>query len=565
MRDSISVNRPTRVGDIDFVEENFLGLFPPAHTEGTCRGVRKTQSLPARARRAMELLSGLDLSALQICAASPLPAALGARAFAFGNQIHFAPGEYDLSTSEGWRVLGHEIAHVVQQCHGRASRRNDSRSLLRNDPELEREAEAAGDYAAQMFWRDELPCRPLRSGPNLPLRDRREAVVQCLMTADQFKTNTTRHLPRKDIQTIDAALADYNTANSGPIATRKFDTALAKLRILYKVCLDYKKAGGMTDTRRQGVDALIKQIALEEVILVPLAAFSSETDVVKKLDHLEQAQEYALQLKTRPDLVWKDCAIDIENNLIKNLNGDIRAKGPEAVATAVKRDLEEFKQLPLTRSTLPDILKSIIRDLTSQPYVVDSITYGIGSPSGALNKRAGATTRFILSHGPQSLGRKFRMGAMAHEMTHLRNADIYDNTVFMFAIPKTATDTEMLEGSRARKQKLQALEGKFQSDTSIDSVLRGELIAKCQYPIMGKFGMNYLGKMIELKMLTEEQKTRYRKLQHDGMDAELIEYDSVINQMALWCELSGVSRTNAGYVYLLQLAEEAYSRRAGGR
>ncbi|MDI1240705.1 MAG: DUF4157 domain-containing protein [bacterium] len=518
----------------------------------------KAQSLTRRAHRAMERLSGIDLSSLRIHAESPLPATFGARAFVCGDQIHFAPGEYDPSTSEGWRVLGHEIAHVVQQRLGRVTRRPNSGSLLVSDPALEAEADSAGDYAAQMFADEDLPCRPLHRGVSVPSSAIGEVVVQCLMTVDQFKAVTPGGM-RNKIRTVDSSLAEYHKLNFGPMTARNFQAALTQLRALYQCCNAYKMTRG---TRGQGVDNLIRQIALEEVVLVSLAAYHKEADPVKKLDHLEQAQEYALQMRSRPDFTWQGGSLtnDITNDLMTPLINILRGSGA-TIEAVVRRDLEALTVLPAQRLTMPQILKDVIREVTQRDYVADSLTLGIGGPAGAYNKRKGATTRFILSHGPQNLGRKFRMGALLHEMTHLSNADYYGNTVFMFSIPVAATDAEMLARARTRRGKLESVIAGFGSDYAIGEELRKEIVEKCKYPIGGKFGNVYLGKMIEMKLLTDAEKVRYKQLNADGMDSELIEYDSVINQTALWCELSGVSQSNANFANLLNLVGEAHALR----
>lgn len=44
-----------------------------------------------------------------------LARSVDARAFTLGNDIYFAAGEYQPASSEGKRLLGHELAHVVQQ------------------------------------------------------------------------------------------------------------------------------------------------------------------------------------------------------------------------------------------------------------------------------------------------------------------------------------------------------------------------------------------------------------------------------------------------------------------
>jgi hypothetical protein len=41
--------------------------------------------------------------------------AIGARAFTSGQDVHFAPGAYDPASTEGRRLIAHEVAHTVQQ------------------------------------------------------------------------------------------------------------------------------------------------------------------------------------------------------------------------------------------------------------------------------------------------------------------------------------------------------------------------------------------------------------------------------------------------------------------
>jgi hypothetical protein len=67
---------------------------------------------------------------------------LNARAYATGQNIVFGSGEYDAETREGKRLLGHELAHVVQQ-----SRRLISPQSILDRPGdgLERAADEAAD------------------------------------------------------------------------------------------------------------------------------------------------------------------------------------------------------------------------------------------------------------------------------------------------------------------------------------------------------------------------------------------------------------------------------------
>lgn len=74
----------------------------------------------------------------------------GARAFARGTDLHFAPGEYSPHSSGGQALLGHELAHVAQQAEGRVSSpAQNFGGSIKEDPALEREADIMGDRAAR--------------------------------------------------------------------------------------------------------------------------------------------------------------------------------------------------------------------------------------------------------------------------------------------------------------------------------------------------------------------------------------------------------------------------------
>jgi hypothetical protein len=46
---------------------------------------------------------------------------MGAAAYTQGADIHFAPGQYQPGSQGGQELIGHELAHVVQQSQGRVS------------------------------------------------------------------------------------------------------------------------------------------------------------------------------------------------------------------------------------------------------------------------------------------------------------------------------------------------------------------------------------------------------------------------------------------------------------
>jgi hypothetical protein len=91
--------------------------------------------------------------------------AMGALAYARGPNVHFAPGQYDPGSRGGMSLIGHELAHVVQQSEGRVAPSPQGKGAAFNaDPWLEREADEMGERAA-----DGRPAR--RKHPRAPRLD----------------------------------------------------------------------------------------------------------------------------------------------------------------------------------------------------------------------------------------------------------------------------------------------------------------------------------------------------------------------------------------------------------
>jgi hypothetical protein len=79
------------------------------------------EALPGPLRERFEASLGVDLGAVRVHtdeASAEAAAAVGARAYALGNDIHFGPGHWDPGTAEGQYLIAHEVAHTVQQAGG---------------------------------------------------------------------------------------------------------------------------------------------------------------------------------------------------------------------------------------------------------------------------------------------------------------------------------------------------------------------------------------------------------------------------------------------------------------
>jgi hypothetical protein len=76
-------------------------------------------------------------------------AAMGAVAYTQGADVHFSRGQYAPDSRSGQELIGHELAHIVQQSEGRVPATRQFKGVdLNDDSALEHEADAWGARAA---------------------------------------------------------------------------------------------------------------------------------------------------------------------------------------------------------------------------------------------------------------------------------------------------------------------------------------------------------------------------------------------------------------------------------
>jgi hypothetical protein len=117
-------------------------------------------ALPGALRGKMETAFGADFSQVRIHRGAQA-ARLGALAFTIGNDIHFAPGRYRPDLPQGLLLLGHELAHVLQQAQGRVTVPAGNGFTVVDDDALEREADEMARQAV-MGISAKQRARPLR-------------------------------------------------------------------------------------------------------------------------------------------------------------------------------------------------------------------------------------------------------------------------------------------------------------------------------------------------------------------------------------------------------------------
>ena len=117
--------------------------------------------MPEDVRGKMENSFGTDFSNVNIHQNSDQASNIGALAYTQGNDVHFAPGQYNPGSTKGQELLGHELTHVVQQRQGRVRPDSEQKKGLpagaqakeginiNSDTALEKEADVMGAKAAQ--------------------------------------------------------------------------------------------------------------------------------------------------------------------------------------------------------------------------------------------------------------------------------------------------------------------------------------------------------------------------------------------------------------------------------
>lgn len=129
----------------DEEDELLQGKFETAQ-----RTEENRTGMPEGVKQKMEDSFGSDFSSVRVHPDSSKAPDVGALAYTQGTDIHFAPGQFKPDTSAGQQLLGHELAHVIQQAEGRVQPTTEIGGMAVNDDAaLEHEADLLGAQAAQ--------------------------------------------------------------------------------------------------------------------------------------------------------------------------------------------------------------------------------------------------------------------------------------------------------------------------------------------------------------------------------------------------------------------------------
>ncbi len=120
----------------------------PTHSPRWAEETSAGRPLPVSLRAKMEASFGHSFAPVRVHENGNAQT-LGAVAYTRGNDIHFAPGEYQPQTESGQALIGHELTHVVQQRAGNVAVPQGKAAPINDNPRLEAEADVQGARAAR--------------------------------------------------------------------------------------------------------------------------------------------------------------------------------------------------------------------------------------------------------------------------------------------------------------------------------------------------------------------------------------------------------------------------------
>jgi hypothetical protein len=162
----------------------------------------------------MENRFGCDLSRVRVHTDSRAAAAVGAAAYTQGTTITFAPGRYAPRTTEGQRLLAHELTHVMQQTRSGTVSGEPG-------PWAEREAqENAGAIAAGRAPRVAHAVRPGAIQCQSELNEKAKAI---LAAARDEKANPED----RAVAAVRQIYRTYYPEHTGKVASVEYDDAKA--------------------------------------------------------------------------------------------------------------------------------------------------------------------------------------------------------------------------------------------------------------------------------------------------------------------------------------------------
>ena len=194
------------------------------------------QAMDVNTRSFMEPRFGMDFSGVRIHAdkqAAQMSQGINARAFTVGSDIYFNQGAYTPGTTDGKRLLAHELTHVVQQGRDLRMKENQTQNCPTQSCKGYTNSNCS-EYIKNSWW--------------LPMAYVNNATLACLETPNHPTAKCVRktlqdRLKRTPSEFKQVALSMKSLEISNPIAYNAFVLSKITPRVYNDHVVAYRTAG----------------------------------------------------------------------------------------------------------------------------------------------------------------------------------------------------------------------------------------------------------------------------------------------------------------------------------
>ena len=438
------------------------------------------RKLSAEMREKMESRFGRSMAGLTILE-SPEVREAGARAYAKGNVIRFAPGQFDQQSEGGQEMIAHEIAHVVQQSQGRV-RADRPDSPLASDHALESQADAsyeaglshvsslaplnapAFESAPAQMWpwskkkRDSSARRQLTPQQQMEQQVARQAqqVVQSRRAAPaapqqhrvdtgNFRFDKMAYLFDSELRNFKGLLDAYNTGG----ATPEQEIALMNAAAQY---IDKHSTG--KKAKHQGRTAMMEDV-LYQLTMKGGTKEKADANIARLHESaapLGQAELSDQQLEGLRKQGKTQAEIDDEQNKIRANWEGYRTKGQEI--------LSKFPELYNSEGSYSKSMQMIAADVMSRQG--RTMAYRPGEKSSAGEEytpdEQGGENKGYYVNGRIIGSENDAIGTNLHEFTHVAAGEAYDNSPMYLNYEAKSDPNKVNKEIRRRMKRLNKIE-----------------------------------------------------------------------------------------------------------
>ena len=399
--------------------------------------------LPGQMQAKMESAFGADLSGVQLYESQAVADA-GAQAITQGNRIAFAPGQLDFASMQGQALLGHELSHVVSQARGEVS----GGGFL-SDHALEARADREGFLAAQG--------QSVSGGVVAPL-----SGASALSAAGPMQAKKDKN---KEPEISSPTFATGTRDMSG--------TPVPQLHQIDMGAMKFDKGSYQKDADYQALQGLIR-------------SYNYSNSAKDEIALMDAAMSYIQKNSTGDKAVHKGRTAKAEDILYQlSMKGGTQGRADRNVDALRQAATRGGKHVQDSHNTF-DALQGVYQEGSGFSPALRMITAGVladQNAGGAQAPEFDATTstsgaRVVFDPGAQGYqgGHHYAvnartsgtllndaMGTTLHELTHVANGEVYQNTDNFISAEAGSTPQQLHD---RREQRVQALLGIKQAEST---------------------------------------------------------------------------------------------------